>query len=379
MIPYSTQLIDEIDVKSVIKALHSSALTQGELNEQFEQEIAQFLGVKYALTFNSATSALYAAYKANFAPNDCVITTPISFVATANMLLESECVPYFVDVLDSGNINPDKIKQAILDIKSKNLQNLKGIVSMDFGGNSVDVESISALAREHNLTFISDSSHSFGGSVNDIKIGNFADVSIFSFHAIKPITTCEGGALVTNNKDIYDKAKLVRSHGLTKKDLWESEVQISGFNFRMNEIQAALGLSQLQKINIFLNRREEIAQYYDEIFSGNEFFTTPHSKKPASHFSTNHLYPILLSENLWTQKRYIFENLHAIGLGVQVHYKPISDYELYQNCAHSDLSNARRFYKSEISIPCHHAMNQEEVIYCAKNILDVFKNLKQKG
>ena len=368
MISYSTQYIDEEDVKSVIEALRSKALAQGEINEKFESEIARFLGVKYALTFNSATSALYAAYKASFAPNDCVITTPISFVATTNMLLESGCTPYFVDVLDSGNINPDKIKQAILDIK--NPQNLKGIVSMDFGGNSVDVESISALAKEHKLTFISDSSHSFGGSVNGVKIGNFADVSIFSFHAIKPITTCEGGALVTNDEKIYNKAKLVRSHGLIKKDLWESEVQISGFNFRMNEIQAALGLSQLQKIDTFLNRREEIAKYYDEAFSGNEFFTTLHSLKPASHFSTNHLYAIALNENLLSKKGQIFENLLSKGLGVQVHYKPISDYELYKNYAHSDLSNAKRFYESELSIPCHQGMSDEQVEYCVKSVLE---------
>lgn len=369
IIPYSSQCIDNDDIQSVLKALQSPLLTQGNINECFEEELARFLNVKYVLTFNSATSALYAAYKSCFKPKDKIITTPISFVATANMLLECGCEPFFVDVLYDGNINPKKIENAIC----VNCPDVAGIVSVDFGGNSVAIDSIQKIASKHNLKFISDSSHAFGGSVNGIKIGSFADVSIFSFHAIKPITTAEGGALATNDEEIYTHAKLIRSHGLIKKSLWDSEVKESGFNFRMNEIQAALGLSQLQKIDTFLSKREEIASYYDTFFDKNPYFVTLHSQKSASHFSTNHLYPILIDKHLYCQKQDIFQALLDCHLGVQVHYKPICEYELYKHYNNDGIYNAKDFYAAEISIPCHQAMTKEQVVYCAESILRVFE------
>lgn len=394
-LPYSTQLIDKRDIKRVKSALKSPLLTQGELCEEFEKKIAKYIGAKYALCFNSATSALYCAYRCAFKQGQSVITTPNSFVATANMLLACGCKPIFADILDDGNISVESIK-SLLATKITNTagnnakaQNIAGIVSVDFAGKSVEAKSIKSLAKAHNLAFVSDSSHAFGGELDGSKIGTFADMSIFSFHAIKPITTAEGGAIITNDKSIYERAKLLRSHGLSKISLWDSEVQDFGFNFRLNELQAALGLSQLEKIDEFLAKREKIAKIYDEAFCENpkfakEYFTPTHAQNPPNIKSTNHLYPILLSNKLIPHKEAIFRALQARGLGVQVHYKPIFDYELFRDCAldrqaknqagHKARHKAKWWYEAEISIPLHQAMSKKDIKYCIKSVLEVFRN-----
>ena len=394
-LPYSTQLIDKRDIKRVKSALKSPLLTQGELCEEFEKKIAKYIGAKYALCFNSATSALYCAYRCVFKQGQSVITTPNSFVATANMLLAYGCKPIFADILDDGNISVESIKSLLAKKitntadNNEKAQNIAGIVSVDFAGKSVEAKSIKSLAKAHNLAFVSDSSHAFGGELNGSKIGTFADVSIFSFHAIKPITTAEGGAIITNDKSIYERAKLLRSHGLSKISLWDSEVQDFGFNFRLNELQAALGLSQLEKIDEFLAKREKIAKIYDEAFCENpkfakEYFTPTHAQNPPNIKSTNHLYPILLSNKLIPHKEAIFRALQARGLGVQVHYKPIFDYELFRDCTldrqaknqagHKARHKAKWWYEAEISIPLHQAMSKKDIKYCIKSVLEVFKN-----
>lgn len=364
--PYSTQFIQEDDIQAVVQVLKSATLTQGEQTELFEKELAEYLGVRYVLSFNSATSALYCAYKAHNLTNSEVITTPLSFVATCNMLLENEAKPIFCDIKSDGNINESKIPSLITP-------KTKAIVSVDYAGKSVEVESLRAIAKQYNLAWISDSSHSFGGEYKGVKIGNFADSTIFSFHALKPFTTGEGGALATNDEQIYSKAKLIRSHGVVKKNLWNSEVEQSGFNFRLTDIASALGRSQLKKVDDFIARREEIAKFYDEVFANNPYFDiTP---IPSYIKSSRHLYPIFLKQNLWCSKEDIFISLQKAGLGVQVHYKPIHLYSLYS--PHPPLYMAENFYKAEISIPCHQKMSLEDAKECAKRIFEVFECVKQ--
>lgn len=375
-IPYSTQSINSHDIKLVQSALKSPLLTQGKLCLEFEEKIAQYVGTKYAICFNSATSALYCAYAALFRQGQSVITTPNTFVATANMLLALGCKPIFADILPNGNIDPKSINAILESNKAKSNGNISseisGIVSVDFAGNSVEVDLIKSIAKKHNLKFASDSSHAFGGEIQGRKIGSFADVSIFSFHAIKPITTAEGGAITTNDKQIYEKAKILRSHGLSKLSLWDGEVQDFGFNFRLNELQAALGLSQLKRIDEFLAKREKIARIYDEAFYQNPYFVPTHAQIPANHKSTNHIYPILLKDKFLPKKEVIFKKLHNRGLGVQVHYKPIFDYALYRDCMRESGTKAQQWYNAEISIPLHQGMSKKEVKYCIKNILEVF-------
>lgn len=361
MLPYSTQLIEEDDILEVTKALKNPLLTQGDITLAFEKALSDFCNSKYALVFNSATSALYAAYKA-LDLKDCeVITTPISFAATSNMLLQNNATPIFCDVNFDGNINPLKIPSLIT-------KKTKAIVSVDYGGKSVDVDSIKALCKEYNLFFISDSSHAIGSEYKNQKVGSLADATIFSFHPVKPMTTLEGGALLTNSKELYEQAKLIRSHGVVKQNLWHYDVVCNGFNFRMNEIQAALGISQLKKLPHFIQTREMIAKFYDDFFANNPYCTTIHQHN--LYTSSNHLYTILLNPALHSKKEAIFQALQEQGLGVQIHYKPIYHFSYYKAFDVTPLPQTELFYNSTLSIPCHHKMTLPQAKIVAQTILE---------
>ncbi len=364
MIPYSKQSIAKEDEVAVLKALYSSHLTQGAYVQAFQKAIGDFIGIPYVLALNSATSALYCAYcSLGIQKGDEVITTPNSYVATSNMLLALGAKPIFCDIKDDGNIDESKIEPLINNTT-------KAIVSVDYAGHSVEVEKIAAIAKQYNILWISDSSHSFGGFYKDSPVGSFADATIFSFHAIKTITTAEGGAIAFKNQQHYQRALLIHSHGVQKKELWNTEVEEWGFNFRMNELSAALGISQLQRIHSFIARRNEIAQYYDEEFSNITLLKTL-KRKPYIK-STHHLYPIFIHQSLLCKKEDIFKNFYDNGLGVQVHYKPINAYKLYGNST-AQTANALNFYRAEISIPCHQELtfhDVEKIIHITKQSID---------
>lgn len=416
MIPYSTQCIDDNDIRAVVSALKSDFITQGQKVDEFERKIADFVGAKYAISFNSATSALNIAYKiikcdlANRTQNraktradSCdkieFLTTPLTFCATANMMLENGITPRFCDIYALGNIDTNKLR---LSLQTR-AQNIKAIVSVDYAGNSVEAGKIAQICKENNLYFISDSSHSFGGALNGRKIGTFADMTIFSFHAVKPITTIEGGAITTNNEQFYHTAKLLRSHGIAKMELWDSEIvaplviareqsnrsnpQIKnglprfgvaesrndeyfiGHNFRLSDVSASLGISQLGKIESFLASRAKIARIYDSAFERESKFRT--LKIPQNIKPTYHLYPILLDSALFKHKKAIFRALLDAKIGVQVHYKPLYKFAPYKNNA--PLPNVENFYNAEISIPCHQKMNEQDAEYVITTIREVLK------
>ncbi len=368
---YSEPCLDEEDKKAVLEVLNSKQLTQGKRSLLFEEALCEFLSVKHALVFNSATSALLTLYR-NFSDfnADCneIITTPISFVATANMLLESGYRPVFAEVKNDGNIDELALEKLIT-------KKTKAIVSVDYAGKSVEVGSIQKLCKKHSLSFLSDSSHALGSEYQNKKVGGFALASVFSFHAIKPITTAEGGAVVTNNSELYEKMKLFRSHGMLKKDFFEGEVKSIGHNFRLNEIQSALGLSQLKKAPFLMQKREEAALTYDRIFKDNPYFTPLHPLLKDK--SSNHLYPILMRQKFFACKKLILENLHKRGILAQVHYKPIYQYQLYQQLFNTaPLKSAEVFYCAEISLPCHANLNLESVQNIAHGVLKTFEDLK---
>ncbi|GAA7713796.1 UDP-4-amino-4,6-dideoxy-N-acetyl-beta-L-altrosamine transaminase [Helicobacter pylori] len=368
---YSEPCLDEEDKKAVLEVLNSKQLTQGKRSLLFEEALCEFLGVKHALVFNSATSALLTLYR-NFsdfnADRNEIITTPISFVATANMLLESGYKPVFAEVKNDGNIDELALEKLIN-------KKTKAIVSVDYAGKSVEIESIQKLCKKHSLSFLSDSSHALGSEYQNKKVGGFALASVFSFHAIKPITTAEGGAVVTNDGELYEKMKWFRSHGMLKKDFFEGEVKSIGHNFRLNEIQSALGLSQLKKAPLLMQKREEIALVYDRIFKDNPYFTPLHPLLKDK--SSNHLYPILMRQKFFTCKKLILENLHKRGILAQVHYKPIYQYQLYQQLFNTaPLKSAEDFYRAEISLPCHANLDLESVQNIAHGVLKTFENLK---
>ncbi|EJB23919.1 UDP-4-keto-6-deoxy-N-acetylglucosamine 4-aminotransferase [Helicobacter pylori CPY6271] len=368
---YSEPCLDEEDKKAVLEVLNSKQLTQGKRSLLFEEALCEFLGVKHALVFNSATSALLTLYR-NFSDfsADCneIITTPISFVATANMLLESGYKPVFAEIKNDGNIDELALEKLINE-------RTKAIVSVDYAGKSVEIGSIQKLCKRHSLSFLSDSSHALGSEYQNKKVGGFALASVFSFHAIKPITTAEGGAVVTNDNELYEKMKWFRSHGMIKKDFFEGEVKSIGHNFRLNEIQSALGLSQLKKAPLLMQKREEIALVYDRIFKDNPYFTPLHPLLKDK--SSNHLYPILMRQKFFTCKKLILENLHKRGILAQVHYKPIYQYQLYQQLFNTaPLKSAQDFYRAEISLPCHANLDLESVQNIAHGVLKTFENLK---
>ncbi|GAA8827641.1 UDP-4-amino-4,6-dideoxy-N-acetyl-beta-L-altrosamine transaminase [Helicobacter pylori] len=368
---YSEPCLDEEDKKAVLEVLNSKQLTQGKRSLLFEEALCEFLGVKHALVFNSATSALLTLYR-NFSgfSADCneIITTPISFVATANMLLESGYKPVFAEIKNDGNIDELALEKLINE-------KTKAIVSVDYAGKSVEIGSIQKLCKRHSLSFLSDSSHALGSEYQNKKVGGFALASVFSFHAIKPITTAEGGAVVTNDGELYEKMKWFRSHGMIKKDFFEGEVKSIGHNFRLNEIQSALGLSQLKKAPLLMQKREEIALTYDRIFKDNPYFTPLHPLLKGK--SSNHLYPILMRQKFFTCKKLILENLHKRGILAQVHYKPIYQYQLYQQLFNTaQLKSAEDFYRAEISLPCHANLTLESVQNIAHGVLKTFESFK---
>jgi len=353
MIHYSTQLIDDDDIDEVVKVLKSPFLTQGQKVQEFEEALCNYTGSKYAITFNSATSALHGAYfAADLQDGDEVITTPLSFVATSNMLLEVGATPIWCDIKPDGNLDEELIESLITP-------KTKAIVPVHFAGKVVNLDKIHKIAKKYQLLVIEDSAHALGSTLNGKKIGALSDMTIFSFHAIKPITTGEGGAVMTNDEEYASKLRLFRSHGILKQKLWHSDMITMGHNYRLTEIAAALGISQLKKIDKFIKKRNEIAEFYESAFKNEIKFTT--IKIDKKDISSRHLYPILLSDSLKQYKETIFQKLLESKIGVQVHYKPIYKNSYYkEKFGETSLPIAKRFYESEISIPCHHKMSLDD-------------------
>ncbi len=372
MLSYSTQLIDEDDISVVVDVLRSKLLTQGPKVLEFEKDLCEYTGAKYAITFNSATSALQASYSiCGIKEDDEIITSPISFVATSNMFVRLGAKPIWCDVKLDGNIDENQIEKLIT-------KKTKAIVPIDFAGKPVDIQKINSIAKKHNLLVIQDSSHALGSSINNKKIGSFSDMTIFSFHAIKPITTCEGGVVLTDNEEFAKKLKLYRSHGVIKKELWNSDMQSMGYNLRMTELAAALGSSQLKKLDDFIQKRNEISNYFDERFKTNKMFLT--QKLETNTISSRHLYPIILNPELHCMKEEIFVELQELGLGVQVHYKPIYQNSFYiQKFGKHSLNVANDFYLSEISLPCNQTMSMQDAKYVADSFLSVIEKYAYRG
>ncbi|RDU61206.1 DegT/DnrJ/EryC1/StrS family aminotransferase [Helicobacter sp. MIT 14-3879] len=411
-IPYSTQNITESDKDALIEALFSSHLTQGCRVQRFEENIATFLHIKHAIACNSATSALYMAFaalkefirqdefmqdslladsmrlkKARDSKKYSIITTPISFVATSNMMLANDIIPIFADITMDGNLDPKSLESYLRE-------DTIAICSVDYAGKSVERDSMRAFANQHKILWISDSSHAFGAEFYGEKIGGReinntkttpaqkdkdADISIFSFHAVKPFTTCEGGVLVTQNDYFANIARLICSHGIEKKSFHNHDCIRLGFNFRMHELSAALGISQLQRLESFLIAREKIARFYDDYFKDNPYFYTP----KIQHYqkSTRHLYPLLLDSKYLCMKESLINALITQNIGVQVHYKPIYHFLYYKQLestlgiTYPLLHNAEDFYHAQLSIPCHQNMNLDTAKQVAERILQTFEKI----
>lgn len=377
MIPYGRQLIEEDDIEAVINVLRSDFLTQGPKIQEFEAEIANCCNSKYAVAFNSGTSALHAAYFAiGLKKRDNFITTPNTFVATSNAGLYLGARPIFVDVeSDTGNVDASRIEERITE-------NTKLIVPVHYAGHPANMEVIHNLAEKYDLFVVEDACHALGSKYKQHKIGSprYSDMTVLSFHPVKQITTGEGGAVLTNDEKCYEKLYMFRAHGITKEKFlekphgdWYYEMQLLGYNYRMTDIQAALGLSQLRKLHRFIERRREIVKAYERAFDGNPYFDIPVEKGYA--FSSYHLYPIRLKQEYASRKPQIFSKMKERGLGVQVHYIPVYWQPYYRQMEYKMgiCPNAEEFYRREISIPLHQSMQDEDIEFIVDSILRIFR------
>lgn len=376
-IPYGRQWIDEEDINEVIKVLKSDFITQGPKIKEFEECLASYCSCKFAVVFNSGTSALHGAYFAmGLGKDDEFITTPNTFVATSNAGLYLGGRPIFVDVeKDTGNIDVSKIEEKVTE-------KTKLIAPVHYAGHPVDLGKIYEIAKKYNLSVVEDACHALGAQYKGENIGNckYSDMTVFSFHPVKHITTGEGGAVLTNNEEFYKRLLMFRTHGITKKHFisepdgdWYYEMQFLGYNYRMTDIQCALGISQLKKLDEFIRRRQEIVKIYKEAFKNNKYFDLPEEKIYAK--SSWHLYPIKLKDEYKQKKREIFKKLRDWRLGVQVHYIPVYWQPYYQQLGYKKgiCPNAEDFYNREISIPIYHGMSNKDVTYVINTVLKTFE------
>lgn len=355
MIPYSTQDINEADIREVVAVLRSGWLTQGPALERFEKAIAKKAGAKYAVAFNSGTAALHAAYfAAGIGKGDEVIVPALTFAATANAALYLGATPVFADSdMQTGNMS-------VADARKKITKKTKAIVPVDYGGRPADLREFRALAKKHKLVFIEDGAQSLGAEYRGKPVGIHADMTMFSFHPVKSITTGEGGVIVTNSSAFNTRLKLFRSHGISKDaktfkrkqhGAWYQEMQELGYNYRMPEVSAALGESQLKRLDSFIIKRRAAAKRYDKLLRNTPNLVLPQKERPYEK-SAWHLYPIRLTTRI-PQRDEVFAKLRAAGIGVQVHHVPVHTHLYYEKLGYREglCPSAEAFVDSEISIP----------------------------
>ena len=377
-IPYGKQLIDQDDIDEVIDILKSDWMTQGPKIKEFETALCEITGAKYAVAVSSGTAALHLAVKAaGIKKNDEVITSPNTFVATSNAVLYSEGTVKFVDIdQDTGNMNETLIEPLISD-------NTKAIIPVHFAGQSCNMKEISSLAKRNNIKVIEDASHALGGTYDGAPIGSckYSDMATFSFHPVKPIATGEGGAITTNNKELYELLIMLRTHGITKdqekmsqnEGPWYYEMKELGFNYRMTDLQAALGCSQLKKLTYFTERRHEIATQYTNQFEGVERISPLQLK---SGTSGHHLYVIKGDfQALGKSREDCMGELKASGIGTQVHYIPVYRQPYYQKLGvHTRYPNCESYYSKAISIPLFPKMTDDDVAHVIKTVRHIFSS-----
>ena len=384
MIPYGRQNITQQDIEKVVEVLKSDFITQGPLVPLFEQSVLDSVNANYACATNSATSALHlACLSLNLQKKDILWTSPISFVASSNCGLYCGADVDFVDINpDTYNICVDKLEKKLK--KAKIINRLpKILVAVHLAGQSCEMDSLQNLSLKYNFKIIEDASHALGGMYKSEPIGccKYSDITVFSFHPVKIITTGEGGMALTNNKDLGLKLKLLRSHGITRNPEimekndgpWYYEQMDLGYNYRMNDIQAALGISQIKRLHEFIERRKNIAEQYNFELRGLPI------KLPQIHsdnISSYHLYIIRLKNNkVKAKQKEIFEALRGYGLGVNLHYIPIYRQPFYKKYNYNLLNfpESEKYYSEAISIPIFPSMTknqQKEVVEVLSKVLN---------
>ena len=373
-IPYGRQNIDQNDLDAVVSTLQSDYLTQGPKVKEFEAAFADYVGAKYAIAVNNATSGLHLSVLAlGLKEGERVITTPITFAASAN------CIRYAGGEVWFADINPDTYLLDINSVKelleSKPKGFFKGLIPVDFAGLPLNLEEYRELAKEYDLWIIEDACHAPGGYFKDSKgernfcgNGNYADIGVFSFHPVKHIACGEGGMLTTNSEELYKKLMLLRTHGITKENMsenhggWYYEMKELGFNYRLTDFQSALGITQLSKNEKGVERRNEIASAYKKAFEGKIKFQS----LPENTINAHHLFVIEVEK-----RKELYEFLHENGILAQIHYIPVHTLPYYKEIGYNGASliNAENYYSNCISLPMYPTLTDEEQKYVIEKVL----------
>lgn len=371
MIPYGRQTIEEDDIQAVVDVLRSDYLTTGPKIAEFEKMVADYVGAKYAVAISNGTSALHAAcFAAGIQPGDEVITTPLTFAASSNCVLYCGGTPVFADVdPKTYNIDPEDIRRKITD-------KTKAIIAVHLAGQPCDMDEIHKIAKEHDLIVIEDGAHALGSVYKGKKVGTLSDMTTFSFHPVKPITTGEGGMIVTDNEEFYQKMMLFRSHGITRDENlmtrndgpWFYQQLDLGYNYRITDIQCALGCSQMKKLDRFLALRKEIVARYNEAVADCENIVTPYQLPETE--SGWHLYIVQVKN---CDRRKVFEALREHGIAVNVHYIPVYLHPYYQEHGYKDVHcrNAEEVYSHIISLPLYPTLTEEQQQYVIETLKHV--------
>lgn len=363
VIPYGRQWLDDDDIAAVVEVLRSDYLTIGPAVGRFERALTDATGAAHAVALNSGTSALHAMYfAAGIGPGNEIITSPLTFAATANAALYLSATVRFVDVeSDTGNLDPDLVEDAITE-------RTKAIVPVDFAGHPADYDRLRTIADQHSLKLLADAAHSLGATYKGRPVGTLADATELSFHPVKPVTTAEGGAVVTDDPELARRAARFRTHGITKdaselehtdEGPWWYEQHGLGFNYRITDVQAALGASQLRKLERFIKRRRDIAAMYDEALAGIDGLELPGRRADVE--PGWHLYVVRTRDP--NHRRPLFERLRAEGLGVQVHYLPVYWHPYYAQLGYrrGECHVAESYYSRALSLPVFPAMQDDDV------------------
>lgn len=369
-IPYGRHSIDDDDINEVIKVLKSDWITTGPKIKEFEDRLCAYIGCRYCTAVNSGTSALDIAVQSLDLPiGSEIITTPFTFVATSNAIIYNRHIPVFTDICsDTFNIDPQYIRRKIT-------KKTKAIIYVDYAGQPCDIRMLKEIAGEFGLYLIEDACHAIGAEFEQKKVGNFADITILSFHPVKHITTGEGGAAITDNKELYEKLQLLRTHGIDKSAMdrfgpdasWSYDMKYLGRNYRMTDFQAALGISQLEKLDVFIERRVELVSVYNELLMDINFVRLPIVKKNIKH--AWHIYTILLDESI--NRDEFFHHMRSENIGVNVHYIPVYRHSYYVdrfNINTLDFPHTETVFKKIITLPLHPKMSHDDILYICHKI-----------
>ena len=381
-IPYGKQLIEQDDVDVVVETLKSDYLTTGPKIKEFEDALSLYCDAKYVVAVSNGTAALHLASMVLLNKGDKVLTTPNSFLATSNSILYVGAKPIFIDIKKDGNIDLD-----LCEIELKKDSTIKAIYAVAFSGNMVNQEKLKYLKETYDIKILEDNAHAIGAVYNGIKAGSCtnSDISIFSFHPVKHLTTGEGGAITTNDKNIYEKLLMLRGHGMIKTpDMkpWEYEMIDLGYNYRITDIQCALGISQLKKLPEFIERRFEIAKRYDEVFKDTIVkplysFINQTDKSVCDSRSSYHLYVVQIDfTKLNISKVELFNKLREKNIGIQLHYIPINQQPYYKNLGYGDeeTPNMDKYYEECFSLPMYPLLDEEEQEYVIKSLMEILND-----